>query len=143
MDFDRKKTLVQLKREKFEDPRWDFIPFPSGFFLRNVPLEKLRANDLWTLIRQGIGLDYLIVLALERLEVEPLLKSHHLEGDLLSAVLWADALVWQRNPHFRPRVMKVWRGVAARLAANRHPQARMLFADYRWFLKAGQFLPEQ
>jgi hypothetical protein len=142
MDFDRKKTLVQLKREKFEDPRWDFVPFASGFSLRNVPLERLRAVDLWMLIRQSIGLDYVVVLALERLEVEPLLKSHHLEGDLLSAVLWADALVWKRNPQYRERVTKVWRKVAPRLAANQHPEARMLFADYRWFLKTEAFLPK-
>src|SRR5437868_6233119 len=142
MDFDRTKTLVQLKREKFRDRTWDFSPFASGYYLRNVPLEKLHAGDLWVLIRQGIGLDYLVVLALERLEVEPLLKCRHGEGDLLSAVLWADALVWKRNPEYRQRVIKVWRGVAPRLAANQRPEVRMLFADYRWFLKAEAFLPK-
>jgi hypothetical protein len=141
MEFDRKKTLLQLKREKFEDPRWDFTPFASGFSLRNTPLERLRAVDLWILIRQGIGLDYLMALALERLEVEPMLKCGHREGDLLSAVLWADALVWKRHPHYRQRVIQVWKGVAPRLAANQHPESRMLFADYRWFLKAEHFIP--
>src|SRR5436190_11644082 len=131
MDFDRTKTLVQLKREKFRDRTWDFSPFASGYYLRNVPLEKLHAGDLWVLIRQGIGLDYLVVLALERLEVEPLLKSRHSEGDLLSAVLWADALVWKRNPEYRPRVMKVWSKASVRILHRQTPELRMLLADYR------------
>src|SRR5687768_6738119 len=70
MQFDRSKTLVQLKRERFGDPAWDFLPFPSGYYLRNKPVHQLHAVELWILIRQGIGLDYLVLLALERLEVE-------------------------------------------------------------------------
>lgn len=143
MEFDRTKTLVQLKREKFRDPAWDFLPFPAGYDLRHKPIQELRAVELWMLIRQGIGLDYLVVLALERLEVEPLLKCRHTEGDLLSAVLWADALVWKRNPHYRDRVTKIWRRVSGRLMANEHPMARMLFSDYRWFLKSDKFLPRE
>ena len=141
MEFDRAKTLVQLKREKFRDFTWDFYPFPSGFYLRNVPLEKLTADDMWVLIRQAIGLDYLIVLALERLEENPLLKSRHAEGDLLSAVLCADALVWKRNPEYRERVTKLWSKVSVRIVHRQTPEIRMLFADYRWFMKAEQFLP--
>lgn len=141
MEFDRRKTLVQLKRDKFNDARWDFFPFATGYYLRNKPLEKLNATELWILIRQGIGLDYVVLLAMERLEVEPLLRCRHSEGDLLSSVLLADALVWKRNPTFRDRITKIWRRVAPRLMANEHPMARMLFNDYRWFLKADKFLP--
>lgn len=141
MEFDRGKTLVELKREKFRDLSWDFHPFPSGFYLRNVPLDQLTETDLWVLIRQAIGLDYLVLLALERLELNPLLKCRHLDGDLLSAVLCADALVWKRHPHYRERVTRLWRKVSLRLAQVQTPEMRMLFRDYRWFLKAGDFLP--
>ena len=141
MDFDRKKTLLQLKREKFRDLSWDFHPFPSGFYLRNVPLEKLSDSDMWVLIRQAIGLDYLVSMALERLETNPLIKARRTEGDLLSAVLCADALVWKRNPDYRQRVILLWRKVSVRLLAKQTPEMRMLFADYRWFLKSGDFLP--
>ena len=109
--------------------------------MRNVPLEKLSPAEMWVLIRQSIGLDYLVVLALERLEVNPLLKCRISEGDLLSAVLCSDALVWKRHPHYRERVTHVWRKVSPRLAAKQTPENRMLLADYRWFLKAGNFLP--
>jgi hypothetical protein len=141
LDFDRTKTLVQLKREKFRDRSWDFHPFPSGYYLRHVPLEKLTDGDMWTLIRQAIGLDYLVCLALDRLETNPLIKARRTEGDLLSAVLCADALVWNRHPEYRGRVTALWRKVSIRLVAKQTPEMRMLFADYRWFLKAGEFLP--
>jgi hypothetical protein len=141
VDFDRNKTLLQLTREKFKDWAWDFHPFPSGYSLRNVPLAKLAPGDMRVLIRQAIGLDYLVVLALERLEVNPLLKCRSSEGDLLSAVLCADALVWKRNPPYRERVTAVWRKVSGRIAAKQTPENRMLMADYRWFLKTQHFLP--
>jgi hypothetical protein len=141
VDFDRSKTLVQLKREKFRDASWDFYPFPSGYYLRHVPLENLDESALWTLIRQAIGLDYLIVLALEKLEIDPLLKSRHSEGDLLSAVLRADALVWKRNPHYRQRVTKLWSKASVKILHRGTPELRMLLGDYRWFVKSGQFLP--
>jgi hypothetical protein len=140
-EFNRTKTLLQLKREKF-GPYWDFQSFPSRFYLRNVPLEQLSDTDLWVLIRQSIGLDYVVVVALERLELNPLLKCGHGEGDLLSAVLRADALVWKRNPTHRQRVKKLWGRISARLLARQSPEVRMLFGDYRWFLKTENFLPE-
>ena len=57
-------------------------------------------------------------------------------------MLWADALVWKRHPHYRKRLMELWRKVSVRLAARQHPEIRVLFSDYRWFVKAGEFLPK-
>ena len=141
VEFDRSKSLLQLKREKFRDLSWDFHPFPSGYSLRKLPLEILTEEHMWILIRQSIGLDYLVLLALEKLEVNPLLKSRRSEGDLLSAVLCADALVWKRNPEYRQRVTRLWSKVSVRLVTKQTPEVRALFGDYRWFLKAGLFLP--
>jgi hypothetical protein len=96
---------------------------------------------MWVLLRQAIGLDYLVPMALERLEINPLIKCGRAEGDLLSAVLCADALVWKRNPDYRKRVADLWRRISPRLVARQTPETRVLLADYRWFLKAGNFLP--
>lgn len=134
--------MLQLKREKFRDFSWDFESFPSGYYLRKVPLESLTVDQLWILIRQSIGLDYVVLLALEKLEENPLLKSRRTEGDLLSAVLCADALVWKRNPHYRQRVTKLWSKVSVKLVTRQTPEVRALLGDYRWFLKTGLFLPQ-
>lgn len=141
MEFDRSKSLLQLKREKFRDFSWDYEPFPSGFYLRHVPLGHLNEEHLWMLIRQSIGLDYMVLLALEKLATSPLLKARRTEGDLLSAVLLADALVWKRNPQYRQQVTRLWSKVSVQLLAKQTPELRALFGDYRWFLKAGKFLP--
>lgn len=141
MDFDRSKSLLQLKREKFRDFSWDFHPFPSGYSLRTLPLDLLTDEQMWILIRQSIGLDYLVLMAVEKLEVNPLLKSRRTEGDLLSAVLCADALVWKRHPEYRVRVTKLWSKVSVKLVSKQTPEVRALFGDYRWFLKAALFLP--
>jgi hypothetical protein len=141
VEFDRSKSLLQLKREKFRDFSWDFEPFPLGYGLRLLPLEVLTVEQMWILLRQSIGLDYLVLMALEKLEVNPLLKSRRTEGDLLSVVLCADALVWKRNPHYRQRVTKLWSKVSIKLVSKQTPEVRALFGDYRWFVKAGLFLP--
>src|SRR5687768_5284066 len=140
-EFDRSKSLLQLKREKFRDFSWDFERFPSGYSLRLVPLGRMTNEHLWILIRQAIGLDYLVLMALERLEKDPLLRAHRTEGDLLSAVLCADALVWKRNPQYRARVTQLWSKVSVKLLAKQTPEVRALFGDYRWFLKTQNFLP--
>ena len=141
MEFDRKKTLVQLKREKFSNRYWDFTPFPSGYYLRHVPLEQLTPENLLVLIRQAIGLDYLVILALEQLEIQPLMKCRHAEGDLFSAVLCADALVWKRNPGYRKRVAQLWRKASVIVVNRQTPEVRRLLSDYRWFVKSELFLP--
>ena len=96
---------------------------------------------MWILIRQSIGLDYLVLMAIEKLEVDPLLRSRRTEGDLLSVVLCADALVWKRNPQYRQRVTKLWSQVSVKLVTKQTPEVRALLGDYRWFLKTGLFLP--
>ena len=141
MQFDRSKSILQLTREKFRNLSWDFDPFPSGYYLRKLPLDSLTEEHMWILIRQSIGLDYLVLLAIEKLEENPLLKSRRTEGDLLSAVLCADALVWKRNPHYRQRVTKLWSKASVKLLSKQSPEVRALFGDYRWFLKTGLFLP--
>lgn len=141
MEFDRSKSLLQLKREKFRDFSWDFDHFPAGYYLRCLPISDLTDEHLWMLIRQSIGLDYVVLIAIERLEENPLLKSRRTEGDLLSAVLCADALVWKRNPQYRQRLTRLWSKVSVRLVARQTPEVRALFNDYRWFLKTQNFLP--
>lgn len=140
MGFDRSQSLVQLNRTRYGDAYWDFVSPFAGYHLRHTPVGMLSLAGLCTLLRQGIGADFLMLLAIELIEAEPLLRATHAEGDLLMIVLRADALVWKRNPAYRERVLKVWKGLAPKLARN--PAGQHLFADYRWFLKAGSFLPQ-
>jgi hypothetical protein len=59
---------------------------------------------LRVLIGQDIGLDFLVPLALDVVEKEPLIKSEHYRGDLMAVILRAAPSFFQRNPDIRARV---------------------------------------
>jgi hypothetical protein len=59
------------------------------------------------MIGQGIGLPFLIPLAVEYLEKEPLAAGDFSTGDLLQAVLRVNEAVWASYPDSLQRVRKV------------------------------------
>lgn len=54
---------------------------------------------------------YLIPLAIEVLEIEPLIEAYYFEGDLLSSVLKADERYWQEHKMLYERVNKLVAGI--------------------------------
>ncbi|MFE2628343.1 contact-dependent growth inhibition system immunity protein [Streptomyces sp. NPDC059374] len=96
--------------EELEHDRW---PVPSDGetrlmatvrALRRKPLAALTAEDLRLLIRQDVGLPYLLPLAVEVLRIDPLAEGDLYEGDLLAAVLTRRVEVWSRLPQVRREV---------------------------------------
>jgi len=69
------------------------------------------------MIGQRIGLPFLIPLALERLEQEPLAEGDLYHGDLLQAVLRTDESFWANHPASLQRVRKVVSRVKTLLAS--------------------------
>jgi hypothetical protein len=67
-------------------------------------LSELSVSDLRVLIGQDIGLDFLMPLALDVVEREPLIKAEHYRGDLLAVVLRAAPQFYQKNPKMKARV---------------------------------------
>ncbi len=65
--------------------------------LRKVPLNRLTVEDLRLLIGQGIGLQYLVPIALEFLEVDPLVEGDYFPGDLLKNVLAVKDAYWHEH----------------------------------------------
>jgi hypothetical protein len=66
--------------------------------LRKVPLASLSIEDLRLLIGQKIGLQYLVPLAIERLQVNPLASGDMFEGDLLVNLLAVPDEYWASHP---------------------------------------------
>lgn len=56
------------------------------------------------MIGQREGLMFLLPLAIETLEIEPLVDATYYPGDLLCAVLTSSAGFWRRNPELRCRL---------------------------------------
>ncbi|WP_455410059.1 contact-dependent growth inhibition system immunity protein [Streptomyces hiroshimensis] len=95
----RDRSLEELERD-----RW---PAPSGGEtrlmatvreLRRKPIGDLTVEDMRLLIRQDVGLAYLLPLSVEVLRVDPLAEGDMYEGDLLAAVLTRSAEVWSEFP---------------------------------------------
>ena len=59
------------------------------------------------MIGQDIGLEYLVPLALERLQAEPYAEGDFYPGDLLVDVLHSDAQFWRRSQELRQQLVAI------------------------------------
>ncbi|WP_234380577.1 contact-dependent growth inhibition system immunity protein [Streptomyces sp. NRRL F-5122] len=65
--------------------------------MRRRPIGELTVEDMRLLIGQDIGLPYLLPLALKVLRDNPMAEGDMYEGDLLSAVLTRNPVVWAES----------------------------------------------
>ena len=72
MNTYRSKTLQELENSDWGAPNYDSYLVSSVHRLRRKPLVEFTIEDLRILIGQNVGLPYLLPLALERLEENPL-----------------------------------------------------------------------
>ena len=79
--------------EQLEDARWGAAPpdathlIATAHELRRKPIGLLDAEDLRLLLSQREGVPFLVPLAIELLERDPLTEGDFYPGDLLSVVL--------------------------------------------------------
>ncbi len=66
--------------------------------LRRKPIGELTVEDLRLLVRQDMGLAYVLPVALEVLRDDPMAEGDMYEGDLLAAVLTRSPEVWSGSP---------------------------------------------
>ena len=72
-------------------------------------------EDLRIMIGQQIGLQYLVPIALERLEIDPLAEGHCYRGDLLSTVISIDEPFWKARHDLVDRVREIVKRVRVAL----------------------------
>jgi hypothetical protein len=102
---DQRKSLEQLDGEDWGDP-------PTGasglvadvHHLRRIPIAELTDGDLRTLLGQRVGAEWLIAVALARLDRDPMAGDWY-PGDLLRAVLHAGSDHWASHPDEQ---MQLW-----------------------------------
>jgi hypothetical protein len=88
--------------EEIENDVWTEIEFPTNlikkcFELRKTKLKNLDSEGLRILIEQGIGLVYILPLAIRNLNENILMEGGFYPGDLLQSVLNVDCKVWISN----------------------------------------------
>lgn len=97
--LNRNHSLLELERDRWPAPSADGTRLvATARALRSRPIGELTVEDMRLLIRQDIGLPYLLPLALEVLRENPMAEGDMYEGDLLSAVLTRNPSVWAGFP---------------------------------------------
>lgn len=92
----RQKTLDLLEKRNTPDvpPDASNSLVNRCYRLRKKNLVDFTVENLRVMIGQNIGLDYLIPLAIERLENDILVEGDFFEGDLLKVVLNSEMDYW-------------------------------------------------
>src|SRR6516165_7980740 len=84
--YDRQKSLQELEQDNWGEPPYSSYLVTTIHRLRRKPLAEFTTEDLRIMIGQRISLTFLIPLALERLEDQPLAGGDFYPGDLLHAM---------------------------------------------------------
>ena len=92
------KSIEQLEKDIWKNPS----EFPTDlvekcYRYRKISISKLTDEQIRLLISQKIGIEYLIGIALEKLERNILTECDFYEGDLLIAVSSIPTEFWNEN----------------------------------------------
>lgn len=96
-NLDLNKSLEQLENDQWIKPDFDSSLVEKCHQLRKLPLRELNVESYRILIGQNIGLQYLIPLAIQELQKNPLAEGDFYEGDLLCNVLRVEKKFWDDN----------------------------------------------
>lgn len=109
-------TLEELEQSNWGEPTYPSHLVRECHRLRRVQLRLLTIENLRILIGQNIGLPFLMPLALEQLEQNPLAEGDFYPGDLLCETLRVEADFWRAHAEERARLDGIVEG-ARKLAA--------------------------
>ncbi|NEC86181.1 contact-dependent growth inhibition system immunity protein [Streptomyces sp. SID12501] len=105
-------SLEELERDRRPDPPDDATRLVvTAHALRRRPIGELTVEDLRLLIRQDVGLSYLLPMALEVLRDNPMAEGHMYAGDLLCAVITRSPAVWDGSAELRHELQVIVSGL--------------------------------
>jgi hypothetical protein len=105
--MDKSKTLEVLEQDFWPSPEFQSHLVTTCHRLRKVPLEKLSAENLRMLIGQKIGLQFIVPIALDKLEENLLASGDMYEGDLLSSLASLSSEFWDANEELKARAFEL------------------------------------
>jgi hypothetical protein len=110
------KTLETLENDIWGEPEYQSTLVVDCHRLRKVPLDQFAPSDLRRMIGQGIGLDYLVPLAIDELEKDILLEAYYYPGDLLEYVKSVSIDFWKDNLEYKLKVNELIKANKERLS---------------------------
>lgn len=92
------KSIEQLENDVWENPS----KFPSDMIercyrYRKISIAELTKKQIRLLISQKIGIEYLVEIAIEKLERDILTECEFYKGDLLMAIFNIPTKFWSEN----------------------------------------------
>lgn len=80
------------------------------------PLDKLNSEELRLLISQSVGAEFVVPIAIERIEANPLLEGDFYPGDVLQSMLTLEKDFWDQNPELLADFKRVLESCAKTLS---------------------------
>lgn len=94
----RQKSIENLEKDYWGPPPTDSTPLVDKVHhLRTIQIEKLEVKDIRLLIGQGVGLKFLIPLALDILRDDLFTEAEFYRGDLLQKIMNVDNDFWAND----------------------------------------------
>ena len=100
-------TLEQLENDIWPEPDVHTTLIDTCHRLRKIPIDDLGAGDVRILLGQRIGVRHLVPVAIQLLDADPMLDATFYPGDLLTAVLRADANYYRGFPKLRNQLVSI------------------------------------
>ena len=105
--FDTSQSLEQLENDVWPHQSYPTYVVQESQRLRKLPVGELDAEGLRLLIGQRIGLEYVVPLALEKVEANPLVQGRNYSGDLLVGLLGVPAEFWCKQPELNEAMVSL------------------------------------
>jgi glycine betaine/choline ABC-type transport system substrate-binding protein len=114
MTFNLEDNWQNKSLEKLEKEYWGDPPYPSYLVarthaIRKIQLNELTHDDVAMMLRQNFSLEYIVPLAIERLEVNILIDE---EGEVMEALLNLPAEFWRSHKSY-------WQTIKNLIEANK------------------------
>lgn len=101
------KTLEELEGDAWDGPEFDSYLVATCRRLRKKPIGEFAVEDLRVMIGQDIGTRFLVSLALDALETDPLAEGDFYPSDLLSALVGLPDAYWRQHADHRKRALSI------------------------------------
>lgn len=92
------QTIEQLEGEVWDDPQHGSHLVMECHRLRKKPIDQFTVEEFRIMIGQDVGTQYLVPLAVDVLEKDPLAEGSFYPGDLLKAVVTRPKRYWKEHP---------------------------------------------
>lgn len=100
-------SLQYLEKDYWSEPEYDSHLVTRCHELRKIPLSDFEIEDLRIIIGQGIGLKYLVPLAINELEKDIMAEGDMYPGDLLEKVAKLEGGFWEENPQLKTKLSEI------------------------------------